>query len=371
MILNLFEVLNAILNDKDSELYLNEEDYKKSNKSNIDNSVLEFIPNSTTGKVVKYCVGSKKLNVNLKVIFEGQVLNKEMGLKMDANMCKEFTLIRNGSLYINKLVAKLSPDLLERCSKNKLIERKINDEDLVLLNFKNTSFTNKSFYFSQNIDKTFSYDSFIDDVLKLEDLKIQKNILQNKIKELKKSNASFNQYMPEKENNLKYKYRKEFNVNSKNIFIPTMKKEKEISSIYNLEVYNIVEWRIESPTNQERTNYYTHYYNTFNNLSLDKRIKELNAKLEEVIRVLDIIQNKINICKIVNALSKNSLFEKYIIESKTKSKKSFDKELNVNLVLGENATINKIKLKKSRENKEIEIVETKYILIEKGKSLEI
>lgn len=360
--MNLYSVLNEILSDKDSEIFIDEKNYKKTHSSKIDTSRLEFISNNELGIAKSLSVGSKKLNINLKVLFFGQVIDKNSNLKLDAKIYKDFTLVRNGLLYIDKLIVKLSDNLLKKFSSFLVekLETSFNEPNLYVLDLTN-------FNFVLDLSK-FNLLNLSNDLIKLENLKIKKRILSDILEEVKKLLGTFNQYNEKNEiKEIISKYRKEFCINNLGVFIPPIL-NKETYKECTFEVYNIIEWSIKNPYEKELFERYKKEYSKYKGVNLYESYKKINNHLMEVSKSLDNLKNEINLIRISTVFNGNNIFKYCTIVNELKNKKLIDKNLNMNLVVKETCDFSNIKIiTKENPNFEfVELIQKKYLLLEKS-----
>lgn len=213
--LYLLNVIKEILEDKESTIYWDESNYKKISSNNTveTEKELEFVPdNNKQGIVTKITVGTKKLNINLKVLFEGNVINTKSKLKMDAKLHKEYCLVRNGLLHLEKLTTVLSNNLKLKYNAANLIltEQKFVDKEILVLDLTKLSIVDLSLL---NIDKT----ELGIEIFQLEVLKVKQTVLKRLLREeIQKSRYINHLYCDV--NNIESSHRKEFNISERNLY---------------------------------------------------------------------------------------------------------------------------------------------------------
>ena len=118
----LIEILNEILGDDKSKLLWDYNyDYSRATSKNrmIEDNYVFIKPKVGYGEITEIIIGSKKLNICLKVKVEGEVKDKETNLKLDSHIFREYIIVLNGRLNQSYIWCKLSNELKSKYKKKK------------------------------------------------------------------------------------------------------------------------------------------------------------------------------------------------------------------------------------------------------------
>lgn len=133
------------------------------------------------GEITGIVIGSKKINLYVKVKVEGEVKNKENNLKLDSHIFREYIVVLNGRLNAHSIWCKLSNKLKSKYRKRKLVKsiNNIYGEEIVTLDLTKLEITNNKLLRGLDIETIAEYP------YKIEELKIRQGILKNIIKYIK------------------------------------------------------------------------------------------------------------------------------------------------------------------------------------------
>lgn len=343
--LTLIELIEEVLQDNNSKiLWLNKNYRRISKKKNKVEDEYQFNYSSRQyGKVTSLHIGSSKLNINVNVQYKGEVLNTISKLKMDANISKSYCILRNGKLNIETLGMVLSKPLRLRFKKLGYIlyEDIIEDERLSIINLNNLEIVNKKLIENIHIEE------LINKINEIEILKVKRLTLNKVIKSFLENNKIFQE---EKLETLEMKYKKDFRINNNGVYYPLNNKE-EFEIIQDMYVANTCEWKIQK---FPKSKYEKEFIETFTSYITENK--------EETYTILTTLLNNIeklqyNLEKEVNQIRIYSILENIKIfnwdDTIIKEKKSFDKDLKINMIIGDKVelstiTINDIVLRQDK-----------------------
>lgn len=350
----LIEILQQVLNDKDSSLLwdVNTKYKRISQKTNYveDDIVFEY-PKKGYMPINSITIAKDKLNVNVKATIYGQVLNKKTTMKMDAKTYRDYTLIKNGIINVDRLIVKLSPTL-----KNKFIEFitdiiNYNGEELLVINLLKVKTTNK------RVLRSISQDVLAQNLYDVQELGVKQWAIKQHIKTLTTTNdldkidlSNLSQEIIDA--------RKLFRIDEKGVYSP-LEVEKDETQLFELYQASIIEWKIEkfpkTKLQKDLLEYYTQFIDQNN---IKESFDKLNGLLVDVQEEKRRKENEINLVRISAGLIGKPIFLWENVTSK--AKKTIDKTFNMNMIVGGMATIS------TKTINNIQIREDKYNILVKA-----
>lgn len=111
------EILQMIISDDHSELYWNTHtDYHRiTQKTNSIEDSISFKRNEQSLiPITSLSIGSEKLNIGVKVKFDGMVTDSISGLEKEACIYRDYNIINGGNVNVPEIYAKLSDELYEK-----------------------------------------------------------------------------------------------------------------------------------------------------------------------------------------------------------------------------------------------------------------
>lgn len=343
----LLEVLDDILKDNKSSLLwdINSKYKRISQKTkSIEDDVVFKYPQIGYMPINSITIAGNKLNVNVKATISGEVLNKKTTMKMDAKVYRDYALIKNGIINVNKIAAILSDDLKVKF-KDLIIERvNFNGEDLVVLDLMKIKTTNKRMLKSiaQDVLAQYLYD--------VEVLGVKQWAIKQHLKELT-SKLDIQRIdlsdLPQEVIDA----RKAFRIDEKGVYSP-LEVEKDSSELFELYQATVLEWKIEKfPKTKMQKELLEEYSKYFDESNPKGSFDKLNSLLIEVQNEKRTKENRINLVRISSGLIRKPIF--LWEEVSSKAKKSIDKTFNMNMVVGgicniSTKTINDIKIREDK-----------------------
>lgn len=339
--ISILEILSEILKDKESKLLWDYSyDYKRIGlKSDLIEDRYEFIkPKVGYGDVVDILIGSKKLNIGLRVKVEGEIIDKETNLKIDGHIFREYNLVLDGNINTDFISCKLSSELKKKFRKEKIIKdvNKIFGEEIITLDLRKLKVTNKALLKSLNIETIAEY------LFKIEELKAKEWAIASIIKEidLSENKKAIN------DKNIKWQIRKRYRIDEKGLYSP-LKVKREIKTGSELYKARVLEWKIEKfPKTKKRNKALEDY----KELIKDNK-KEAIKLLKEIKKEKEYLLNKVNLVRLACGLNNKELF--VWDDKEVKDKKENNSKLKVNSVIGgkvliSTKVINEVKLREDR-----------------------
>lgn len=350
----LLEVLKEILDDEGSKLLW---DYRYKYKrigmktKKVEDEYKFIYPTEGYGKVIDISMGSKKLNIGVKVEIKGQVQNTVNKLKLDAIVYRDYNLIVNGNINTPELCCEVSRTLKAKLRKEKLIKKTIKTDynEICILDLTRLKATNKRLLkcLNQNELAKYLYDI---EVLQCRQWALKKQIdklLENNIIE---KSETYN--LPKEEIDIRMMFR----VDRKGVYTP-IKVMHDESDSYEIYAATVLEWKVEKfPKKKEQENAIEEYKALLKHEARDT-YEVLNHELYVVRKDLSRKRNFVNLVRLSSGLIGKSIF--LWEEEVEKPKKESDKKLNMNMVVSE-------KMKVSTKNIDgIKIRQDKYVVLTK------
>lgn len=328
----LLEVLQEILMDPDSQLLWDYSyKYKRiGTKTQPIEDQYQFIrPKVGYGEVVDLSIGSKKLNIGVKVKINGQILDTESKLKLDGHIFRDYNLVVNGNINTDLMWCKLSKKLKQKFRKEKLIKSvtKLYGEEIITLNLRKLKSTNKRLLKSLNIE------TIVEDLYQVETLKCKQWALKQLIKELGTKEDELLQTLPEQQISIRSKYR----VDEDGLYHPISTKTACEELPYEIYPAKVLEWKIEKFPRKKTQEQALLDYNNLIDDNKESAVQRLRTELYTVKEEKHLLTYKINLVRLSCGLSGKNIFlwEKELEKDKTET----DKVLNMNTIVGEKVTI--------------------------------
>lgn len=351
----LLEILNDIIKDEKSKLLWDfKYPYKRIGIKNIiDEDRYQFKYDKTGyGEVTDMSIGSKKLNIGLKVEIKGEVVDILSKLKLDSKIYRDFNLIVNGNINTSELSCILSRKLKMKFKKEGILKKTIkwNSQPICIIDLTKVKTTNK------RILQSLSEEDIAQYLYDIEVLSCKAWALNKHIKNLFINNSceSLNlTQVPIEEIDA----RKAFRVNEGGIF-----NELRLSTTDNtdpFEVYpaTVLDWRIDKfPKTRIQAKEFVEYENLFKD-DLGETYYSLLSELNKIKKEKNYKQLLINVVRISCGLIRKpaiSWENQY-----DKSKREFNKELNINMIVDEKVTIS------TKKFNDVTVREDSYTLLTK------
>ncbi len=334
------EVLKEILEDNTSKLLWNFNNYyeRVSTKRNIVDDKLKFNRfNHGYGEITDLNIGSRKINIGVKVKVLGQVENLENNLKLDACIYREYNIISNGVVNNNLIWCILSKDLKSKLLKEKVIKivsnSKYNKEQVYALDISKLPITN------ENILKLLTQEDIAQYLYDIEVLKCKSTIINKKIKSLLEENKLDRMQEYGSLSKEQINIRKDFNVNCYGIYTPECIEEDEEFELYTAD---ILQWGVIKFTKKEKEYIVNKQLEKILDDDIDTSYRKLIEELEKVKKERKVKEDLVNIIKISAFILNVNIFNWE--EEEYKKKLTFDKKINSNAVIGGHSKINTIKI---------------------------
>lgn len=327
----LLEVLQDILLDKQSKLLWDYSyKYKRiGTKKQVVEDNYKFIRQKYGyGQVELITIGSKKLNIGLKVKIDGEVVNENNRLKMDAHIFRDYNLILNGNINTEYVWCTLSKELKRKFRKEKLIKgvTKVYGEEIITLDIRKLKSTNKRLLKSLNSTTIAEY------LYRIQELGCKQWALNTLIKDMDKGQHYFQSVSKEEIEILK-----SYRIDKSGLYTPLATEKNLEERAYEVYPAKVVEWKVERfPTKKEQDKALEEYKSWIKEDDINS-LKILMEELQKVKEERSTLQYKVNLVRLSCGLSNRSVF---IWDNDVeKSKKETDKVLNMNVVVGEKVTI--------------------------------
>lgn len=361
----LFDILKELVDDENSFILWNDKEYKRIHKKYTKNeSELVFIPNKDSyGIVTSFHIGNSKLNINVKVEIKGQVFNTKSKLKMDAKIYKDYCLVRNSFLNVEKLKIITNDSLFKKYELNKLVKNisTYDGKRIITLDLRDLNIINPIIVSNINTD------NIVTNVYKLEELKIYQYVLKNYMKgivlkqnlknedlfklrryiysntylDINNIKESYEGNTIEEPTKEEIEFRNKFKINELGIFKESNRKEFSyiVKEMY---VATIIEWKIERfPRIQKQKSILKEVESLISKHNDSKEnLLILNKKLKDIKELKKEIEENINLIRLYVTMNNKIIFnwEEYL----KKEKRIFDNELNLNMVLNNVVTISRL-----------------------------
>lgn len=323
----LIEILNEILNDDKSKLLWDYSyDYNRVTSKNrmIEDNYVFIKPKVGYGEITEIIIGSKKLNICIKVKVDGEVKDKETNLKLDSYIFREYIIVLNGRLNQSYIWCKLSNELKLKYKKRKLIKsiNNIYGEEIITLDLTKIDITNNKLLMSLDIETIAQY------LYKIEELKIRQFILKKIIKD-----RHLNDIGKDAITEIKKMYR----VDEFGLYHPIGVVKSKGEEEFQVYLTKFVEWKIEKyPKKKFENEILKEYTITLDNegLKSSELIYDEYKKIREKQKELEY---KVNVVRISSAILNKEIFiwdKKY-----EKEKRESDNVLNINIIIGGKVTV--------------------------------
>lgn len=350
----LLEVLKEILEDEESKLLW---DYKYKYKrigmktKCIEDDYIFNYPKEGYGKITSLTIGSKKLNIGVKVEVGGNVQNINSKLKLDAVVYRDYNILVNGNINTTQLCCQLSKSLKTKFRKEKLIKKTIKTEydEVCILDLTKLKATNK------RLLKLLNQNDLAEYIYEIEVLECKQYAIKNQIDELIKNNIvekSITSNISKEENEV----RRIFRVDEKGIYKPIKVCHEETGEF---EIYpaTVLEWKVEKFPRKKELEKSLEEYKELRKHEARDDYEVLSHELYTIKKELNRKRNIVNIIRLSSGLTGKSVF--MWEDEFDKPKKETDKTLNMNMVVAEKMTV-------SMKNVEgITIRQNKYTVLTK------
>lgn len=300
--LSLLELLQNIMQDEDSNLWWDyEQDIHliatKDGRYQFKKCSNEF------GKVTHLQVGSKKINIGLKVKVRGQVEDMSTGLKIDAHIFRTIPLMINGQIMIKELLCTLSKSLKKIVKEAKLVKKQwvYHDRELIVLNLEKLKVTN------HRISMKMTELDIATSLYEIQRLACQRYVLKRLIHEALSLQPSSRE-IKSSEQLKRLRIRRQYGVSESGLFLPlttTYGSEHQSDEMYPV---SIIEWKVEGFLNNiEQQKVYEKYMYELNQQQFSS-INWLFNELEKVSVQRQVLADQVNLKRILTYLRRESVF---------------------------------------------------------------
>lgn len=331
----LLELLEDILEDKNSKLLWDMSyNYNRiTQKSKSIEDDIEFIyPKEGYMPIDSITIGSQKLNINVLVTINSQVVNKKNTMKMDACIFRDYALVKNGIKNVEQIAAILSKDLLKKY-KEFIIKNTKNSkgEKISIIDLTKIKSTNKRML------KTISSTELIHYLNDIEVLGAKQWAIKQHIKTLSNKTQLSKLELSSSLTDEIIEARKLFRIDEKGVYKP-LSVEKEENELFEVYPATIIEWKIEKfPKTQTQKDELVNYEYLLDSDHPKESLENLQIELKKVQEEKNFKTNKVNLVRISSGLMNKPIFLWENVE--TKSKKVTDKTFNANMVVNEEMTV--------------------------------
>lgn len=331
----LLEVLRDIISDEKSKLLWDfKYPYKRIGmKKSLAENRYNFIHDKNGyGEVIDINIGSKKLNIGLRVEIKGEVIDSLSKLKLDSKIYREYNLIVNGNINTTELSSILSRKIKMKLKKEGIIKKTIKycDKSICILDLTKLKTTNKRILqlLSEKDIASYIYDV---DLLSCKVWALNKHIKELFI------NNSCNSLGLSSLSEEEIQARDRFRVSETGVFNELILSETENTDPFEIYPATVLEWKVERfPKVKIQAKEYVEYERfitedlkeTYMNF-INELIKMKKKKNEKLLLI--------NLIRISSALIRRPVIawdNEY-----EKSKREFNKGLNMNMVVDERVTI--------------------------------
>jgi hypothetical protein len=336
----ILEILNLILNDNSSMLYwdMNTPYHRVTQKTNsIEDSVQFTRDPDNLIPISSVTIGSEKLNIGIKVKINGLVTNEVTGHQLNASIQRDYNIVNGGNINVPYLNARLSESLFNQFKdQNILILNGLNsyiETQVYTINLIGIKSVNKRILKSKSATEvaTLLYEIAEAKCEQWAFNQIIKDFLGDKT-QLDFSNLSF----------AEQELRSELRINEKNIYSPAAV-EKDLTTPFEIYPARYFTWDIARfPETKVKENFKNRINQFIINSGLksdDEIINMLNQLVASKKRQMRDKEFLVNSIRIASALINKSPF--MWDEITDKAKKTTDKILERNMVVGGTVTIKK------------------------------
>lgn len=322
----LLELLQYIMQDEGSNLWWDYEQFTHLIASKDERYQFKRCPNEF-GKVTHLQVGSKKINIGLKVKVIGQVEDVSTGLKIDAHIFRTIPLMVNGQIMMKELFCTLSESLKKTVKEAKLIKKQwvYQNREIIVLNLEKLKVTN------HRIGMKMTDQDIATSLYEVQRLACQRYVLKRILHEFLSLQPA-SQKMKSSEQLRKLRIRRQYGVSESGLFLPsttTYETEHQSDEMYPIA---IIEWKVEGFQNKiEQQKAYEKYMYELNHQQ-SSPINWLFNELEKVSVERQVLVDQVNLKRILTYLRRESFFYwDYQFEAK---KVQMDGTLKRNVIQG-------------------------------------
>ncbi|MGL4335537.1 MAG: hypothetical protein ACRCST_01495 [Turicibacter sp.] len=353
----LLEVLKMIQEDEESKLLWDYSlDYHAIGmKNNMIEDHLKFLrPTFGYGEVLELMVGQRKLNVGMRVKVKGEVENQVNGLKIDAAIKREYTLIVDGTLNILEIGCQLSKTLRSRFRKEKIIKKiiKHGKQTVYIIALHKLRVTNK------RMVTALTQKEIVEKLYETEQLGCEVWAIKKQLNEAVTKFGLSSVETGESSGEV-VEVRKAYRVNPYGIYSP-LGIEKQENDPHNIYQGTIIEWKIGKFPKKKKQEEAMHTYKQKTNEREDVYLNRLNEAFKTLTKRRQHLLDEVNLVRISSGIMGISVF--IFDEIKEKKKMEHDPILNRNAVVDE-------KMVESQKNIDgITIRQLQYLLRLHGES---
>lgn len=330
----LLEVIRDILEDEDSRL-LWDYTYKYKRigvKEKYEEGDYKFIrPEIGYGEVVDLSIGSKKLNIGVKVKIDGCVEEVATGFRIGASIYRDYNLVVNGNINTSQIWCELSKELVSKFRKAKIIKKviTIHDRKIYTLKLKNLKISNKRMFKMLNQQEVAQY-LYDVEVLGIKKWAIKK-LIDQRLQDFGKTAIDL-----ENSDRIIKDLKKRFYIDEKGIYQP---KKTKLGENLPYEVYpaTILEWKIDKFPKKKLQEEALIMYSNLVDENIEESYIRLVKELGKIKREKREKESLINLVRLSVGIIGKPLFlweEEY-----EKSKVETDKVLGINVVVDEKVHI--------------------------------
>lgn len=306
----LLELLQYIIQDEGSNLWWEYEQHTQLIATKDERYQFKRYANEF-GKVTHLQVGSKKINIGLKVKVRGQVEDISTGLKIDAHIFRTIPLMVNGQIIMKELLCTLSKSLKKLVKEAKLVKRQwiYQDHEIIVLNLEKLKVTN------HRMSVNMTDQDVAASLYKIQQLACQRYVLKRLIHECLSLQPSSRE-LKNSEQLKRLRIRRQYGISESGLFLPltTYGTEHQSNEMYPV---SIIEWKVEGFLNKiEQQKAYEKYMYELN-YQPSSPINWLFNELEKVSVEHQVLVDQVNLKRISTYLRRESFFNwDYQFESK-------------------------------------------------------
>jgi len=330
----LLQILKMIDDDEDSQLFwdLATPYHRITQKTKTTDDNIKFVANKEGyAPVSSITVGSKKLNIGIKVRIDGKSVDSVSGLEKNCCIYRDFNILNGGNVNVPYINARLSPDLYVKLFQ--YVSFHDIDNNMYMLNIENVKTANKTLL------KSMSLTEIRDSMKEVAELKCYQWALGQQIKVVlgEKEKVDLMNFSFEEQ-----EIRKLLRIDENNIYQP-LSVEKDTDSAF--EVYPAIhcEWNIafsDKKVKEEKLKDLNGYVDSVTNVMNEEQIFEkLSKELIACRAKMRGLEFKVNCVRIASAMMKKNVFSWDVVLEK--DKKTTDKTLNRNMVVGGKVKVSK------------------------------
>lgn len=330
----ILEILQSIVQDKESELYWDTNiAYHRitQHTKSVEDHIIFTKQESGQIPVTSISIGSEKLNIGIKVRINGEVIDDVSGFRKNACIYRDFNIINSGNINVPYINARLSENLYSKFLGEGIIENQgqYSPDSIYTIKLTGTKSANK------RVLKSMTMKHIAESLYTISNLKCKQWAINQLIKEVTANSdiLSFSHISPEDQELMRI-----LRIDQNGIYSPASI-EKDDTSPFEIYPAMYFKWSIQKfPEKSTKERYLNELKESITNIkfTLGKDNKDIYAYLiDELCSVRSEMRNlefKVNSVRIASAITNKSPF--MWEETGEKSKICTDKILARNMVVG-------------------------------------